>query len=120
MSIADLPIAEQLALAGGRKVRRYLNRSIYQTALRESGAESSKLRFMCECGDFDCPERVELRLVDFDEHFRPGTVLSGRYKLTFPDPTPPSDPKPPDPDPDPGPPGADGREELATSHAAYL
>ena len=72
MSIADLPIADQLAHAGGRKVRRYLNRSIYQTALREGGAESSKLRFMCECGDFDCPERVELRLVDFDEHFRPG------------------------------------------------
>ena len=120
MSIAELPIADQLAHAGGRKVHRYLERSIYQTALRESGAESSMLRFMCECGDFDCPERVELRLVDFDEQSRPGTVLARRHKLTYPDPTPPSDPKPPDPDPDPSPPGANGREELATSHAAYL
>lgn len=119
MSIADLPIADQLANAAGRKVRRNLNRSIYLKALREGGAESSLLRFTCECGDLDCPEWVELRLVDFDEHSRPGTLVARFHNLTYPDPTPPNDPKPPDPDPDPGPPGGD-REELGQPPPAYL
>jgi hypothetical protein len=103
MSIADLPVADQLANAGGRKVRRYVNESIYRAATRRGFEPSSMRRFMCECGYLDCPELVALRLGDFDDRSRPGSILA-HHEGPYPDPVPPDDPKPPDPDPDPHPP----------------
>ena len=76
MSIADLPIADQLAHAGGRKVRRHVNESIYRTAWDAGARAKAKRRFVCECGHLDCPELVVLRLGDFDLGSRPGTILA--------------------------------------------
>jgi hypothetical protein len=76
MSIADLPIADQLAHAGGRKVRRHVNESIYRTAREAGGDAGTSRRFVCECGHLDCPELVVLRLSEFDLGSRPGTILA--------------------------------------------
>ena len=104
MSIADLPIAEQIAHAGGRKVRRYINESTYRAALAQGAGENNMLRFMCECGHVDCRDLVPLRLVDFDECSRPGAIVAPHHEAPYPDPVPPDDPRPPHPDPDPQPP----------------
>jgi hypothetical protein len=85
MSIADLPIADQIAVAGGRKVRRYMNEPTYRAALRQRADENSMHRFMCECGHLDCPELIALRLVDFDERSRPGTIVVADHEAPYPD-----------------------------------
>ena len=102
MSVTDVPVADQLANAGGRKARRYVNESIYRAATLRGVSPASMPRFMCECGHLDCPELVALRLCDFDARSRPGTILA-RHKGPYPGPVPPNDPKPPAPDPDPDP-----------------
>lgn len=105
MSIADVPVADQITHASGRKVRRYMNESRYpyRAALPEGVAENSIRRFMCECGHLKCSELLALRLVDFDSRSRPLAVVARHHKV-HPDPLPPNDPKPPAPDPDPQPP----------------
>jgi hypothetical protein len=71
--------ADDLARAGGRKVRRYVNESVYRTA-REAGAADLDVRdFVCECGDLSCSELVSLPLWHFDESPSPGSI-TGHYE----------------------------------------
>ena len=68
-------IADQLARAAGQKVRRYVNESVYRTALDAGANELAVRDFVCECGDLECSELVCMPLSSFDESSRPGSIV---------------------------------------------
>lgn len=69
-------VADELARAGGRKIRRYVNESIYRAA-KEA---------------LSCSEHVSMALSEFDASSRPGAIVGHEEEGPFPGPSPPDDP----------------------------
>jgi hypothetical protein len=71
----SVSIADEIARAGGRQVRRYVNESLSRTA-REAGASGLEpCDFVCECGHLTCTEVVRMPLSSFDESSPPGSIV---------------------------------------------
>ena len=71
-----ISIADELAVAAGRKVRRYVNESVYRTAKDAGAGEFAVRDFVCECGDRSCSELASIPLAHFDESSRPGSIVA--------------------------------------------
>ncbi len=69
-------ISSELADQGGRSVRRLVNRSIYDRAVRLGVADDVPMEFLCECGHLECADLVRLRLTEFDTASLPGSVTA--------------------------------------------
>ena len=93
------PISSRMRVAG-----KYADTSTGRsTRRRPAGSWRREQHASIHCarhGDLDCPERVELRLVDFDERFPPGGLVRARpSQAHFSGSNSARRPKPPDPIP---------------------
>ena len=68
---ADHPTAHRVSA-----VRRVVNETTYEMAVRHGVDEDLPLEFMCECGRVDCGEQIVLLLRQFDRSAPPGSVSS--------------------------------------------
>lgn len=85
-------VADELARAGGRKIRRYVNESIYRAAKEADASDGAVREFVCECGNLSCSEQVSMALSEFDASSRPGAIVGHEEEGPFPGPSPPDDP----------------------------
>lgn len=99
LTVDSMSLADELARAGGRKVRRYVNESLSRAA-RQAGADDLELcDFVCECGHLSCAEVVPMPLSCFDESSRPGSIV-GHGERPYADSTRPDDSREREPDPE--------------------
>jgi hypothetical protein len=68
-------LADELAQAGGRDVRRYVNESLARAASERDASGTEALDFVCECGHLSCMEVVSMPLSSFDESSPPGSIV---------------------------------------------
>ena len=71
-----LSLADEIARTGGRKIRRYVNESIYRAATRGELDRQAVFEFVCECGHLDCAEVVRMPLERFDASSSPGAIIA--------------------------------------------
>jgi hypothetical protein len=57
-------------------IRRMVNETTYELAIREGLDDDTPLEFLCECGDQDCDEQVAMALADFDRSSPAGAVVA--------------------------------------------
>jgi hypothetical protein len=56
------------------RVRRAVNETTYDMAIRHEVDADLPLEFMCECGRADCTEQIELLLRQFDRSAPAGSI----------------------------------------------
>jgi hypothetical protein len=69
-------IADELAAAGGRSVRRFVNDSLVDAARDGPDREAAVLELVCECGDLSCTEVVRVPLSAFDRRDELGPIVA--------------------------------------------
>ena len=68
--------ADELARAGGRQIRRYVNESLSRAAKEAGASELEPCDFLCECGQLSCTEVVRMPRSSFDESSEPGSIVA--------------------------------------------
>jgi hypothetical protein len=66
---ADHPTARRVSL-----VRRVVNETTYDMAMRQGVDADLPLEFMCECGRAECTDQIALLLRQFDRSAPPGSI----------------------------------------------
>ncbi len=75
LTVDSTSIADEIARAGGRQVRRYVNESLSRTARQAGGSGIEQCDFVCECGSLSCTEVVRMPPSSFDESSPPGSIV---------------------------------------------
>jgi hypothetical protein len=57
-------------------IRRMVNETTYELALREGLDDDTPLEFVCECGDQGCDDQVAMLLAEFDRSSPAGAVVA--------------------------------------------
>ena len=78
MSLIEGPTstADELARAGGRQIRRYVNESLARAAKEARASEHELCDFLCECGQLSCTAVVRMPHSSFDESSEPGSIVA--------------------------------------------
>lgn len=75
--VAEAPSGvDQIADAAVRRIRRYVNETMFEAKLRR-GADGAALgEFVCECGRLRCRKTVLIPLASFDPRSCAGSVVA--------------------------------------------
>jgi hypothetical protein len=74
--VSDQQAESEARTSGVRFVRRIVNETTYDMAVRQGADRDLPLEFMCECGRVECSDQIVLLLRQFDRSSPAGSFVA--------------------------------------------